>query len=45
MAVKLLISDLDGSLLGPENTITDRTACALQRAQQSVLSKVMRRTA
>lgn len=35
MAIKLLISDLDGTLLGPEGTITPRTACALHRAQQA----------
>lgn len=35
MAIRLLISDLDGTLLGPEGHITPRTAEALQRARRA----------
>lgn len=34
MPIRLLISDLDGTLLGPEGCITPRTADALARARQ-----------
>lgn len=35
MPIRLLISDLDGTLLGPEGRITPPTAEALQRAQRA----------
>lgn len=35
MPIRLLISDLDGTLLGPEERITPRTAEALQRARRA----------
>lgn len=35
MSVKLLISDLDGTLLGPDSRITPQTADALSRAHQA----------
>lgn len=35
MAIKLLISDLDGTLLGPDGSISSRTAGALYRARQA----------
>lgn len=35
MPIRLLISDLDGTLLGPEGRITPRTAEALHRARQA----------
>lgn len=37
MAIQLLISDLDGTLLGPESVITPGTAAALERARQAGL--------
>lgn len=37
MAIQLLISDLDGTLLGPESVITPGTAQALARARQAGL--------
>lgn len=36
MPIRLLISDLDGTLLGPEGCITPPTAEALQRARRAV---------
>lgn len=35
MSIKLLISDLDGTLLGPDSRITPKTADALSRAHQA----------
>lgn len=35
MSIRLLISDLDGTLLGPDGRITPRTAEALQRARRA----------
>ena len=37
MAIQLLISDLDGTLLGPDSVITPSTAAALERARQAGL--------
>lgn len=37
MAIQLLISDLDGTLLGPESVITPGTAAALEQARQAGL--------
>ena len=37
MAIQLLISDLDGTLLGLESVITPGTAAALEQARQAGL--------
>lgn len=37
MTIRLLISDLDGTLLGPDSVITPGTAAALERARQAGL--------
>lgn len=37
MAIQLLISDLDGTLLGPESVITPGTTAALEQARQAGL--------
>ena len=38
MAIQLLISDLDGTLLGPESVIIPGTAAALEQARTGALT-------